>query len=209
MRQSDAKSGKAKTVKADRNILQRLITAYEAGRPSQPQQHHNTRTVCCSSLFDRSEWTTLLRFKGYSCSLFADILTAGIPFPNSLEATDLEDEAMLVIDGQALVIAIGKPQAAKTFGDLSDIFVESVFQSGKHFQRIDVLFDRYYEHSVKSGTRKRHGKGLVPIRRPIESRDVPLPAKWENFIAHEENKADLARFLSQQLILRGYHPKRP
>ena len=110
---------------------------------------------------------------------------------------------MLVIDGQALVIAIGKPQAAKTFGDLSDIFVKSVFQSGKHFQCIDVLFDRYYEHSIKSGTRERLGQGLVPIRRPIESRDVPLPEKWENFIAHEENKADLARFLSQQLILRA------
>ena len=43
----------------------------------------------------------------------------------------------------------------------------------------------------------------MPIRRPIASRDVPLPAKWENFIAHEENKADLARFLSQQLISRA------
>ena len=43
----------------------------------------------------------------------------------------------------------------------------------------------------------------MPIRKLIESRDVPLPAKWENFIAHEENKADLACFLSQQLILRA------
>lgn len=37
----------------------------------------------------------------------------------------------------------------------------------------------------------------------IESRDVPLPAKWDNFLAHQENKADLARFLSQQLILKA------
>jgi hypothetical protein len=32
---------------------------------------------------------------------------------------------------------------------------------------------------------------------------VPPPAKWENFIAHEGNKEDLARFLSQQLILQN------
>ncbi|KAJ8410625.1 hypothetical protein AAFF_G00195290 [Aldrovandia affinis] len=131
------------------------------------------------------------------------MLTADIPCPNHLEARDLQDEPMLVIDGQALVIAIGKPQAAKTFGDLADVFVETVLQSGAQFQRIDVLFDHYHKHSIKSGTRKRRGRGSVEIRRPVESRDLPLPAKWQNFIAHEDNKADLARFISQQLILRA------
>lgn len=110
---------------------------------------------------------------------------------------------MLIIDGQALVIAIAKPQGAKTFGDLADVFVEAVLKSGAKFQRIDVLFDRYQTHSIKTGTRKRRGRGLVAIRRPVESTDLPLPVKWENFIAHQDNKADLARFLSQQLILRA------
>ena len=43
----------------------------------------------------------------------------------------------------------------------------------------------------------------MAIRRPVTSRDLPLPEKWVNFIAHEENKADLAHFLSQQLLLKG------
>lgn len=43
----------------------------------------------------------------------------------------------------------------------------------------------------------------MAIRRPVEGRDLPLPTKWENFIAHKDNKADLARFLSQQLIVRA------
>lgn len=137
-----------------------------------------------------------------SKALPAKVLTADIPCPNHLGATDLQDESMLIVDGQALVIAIGKPQEAKTFGDLADIFVEIVLQSGAQFQRIDVLFDRYHTHSIKSGTSKRRGRGLVAIRRPVEGRDLPLPTKWENFIAHEDNKADLARFLSQQLIVR-------
>jgi len=41
------------------------------------------------------------------------------------------------------------------------------------------------------------------IRRPVSGRDVPLPAKWEKFIAHEGSKEDLALFLSQQLILQA------
>ena len=43
----------------------------------------------------------------------------------------------------------------------------------------------------------------MPVRRSIENRDVPLPAKWENFISHTENKEELARFLSQQLIVKA------
>jgi hypothetical protein len=34
----------------------------------------------------------------------------------------------------------------------------------------------------------------------IEGRDVPLPANWLNFLALGDNKADLARFLSEELI---------
>ena len=49
----------------------------------------------------------------------------------------------MVIDGQALIVAIGKPQHAETFGDLSDTYVNSVLLQGSRFQRIYVVFDRY------------------------------------------------------------------
>lgn len=32
---------------------------------------------------------------------------------------------------------------------------------------------------------------------------MPLPQNWDNFITHAANKADLARFLSQQLLLKA------
>ncbi|KAL8610462.1 hypothetical protein ACOMHN_060382 [Nucella lapillus] len=140
-------------------------------------------------------------------SILAQTLTSEVPCHPQLEATDLEKEATLIIDGQALVNAIGTPQTAVTFGDLADVFIEAVLWSGADFQRIDVLFDRYYELSIKGGTRNRRKQGAVAIRRMIESKDVPLPAKWDNFLAHQENKADLARFLSQQLILKAPNDK--
>jgi len=130
-------------------------------------------------------------------------LTAGVPCPDHLDARDLEEDPVLIIDGQTLVVAIEKPKVAKTFGDLADTFVETVFQSGAQFRRIDVVFDRYFQNSIKSCIRKWREKNTVAIRRAVSSRDVPLPAKWENFMAHEGNKEDLARFLSQQLILQA------
>ena len=34
----------------------------------------------------------------------------------------------------------------------------------------------------------------------IENKNVPVPNNWSNFLALSENKADLARFLSEHLI---------
>ena len=41
----------------------------------------------------------------------------------------------------------------------------------------------------------------------IESRDVPLPRNWEGFITLAENKADLARFLSEEIIAQAPRDK--
>ena len=138
-----------------------------------------------------------------SKAVHAEVLTTGVSCPDHLDATDLGEDTVLITDGQALVAAIGKPKTAKTFGDLADIFVETVLQSGSQFKRIDVMFDKYFETSIKSGTQKRRGKNTVAISRPVSSREVPLPAKWENFMAHEGNKEELVRFLSTQLILQA------
>lgn len=84
------------------------------------------------------------------------------------------------------------------------MFVTSVLQIGAAFSRIDIIFDRYYVRlSIKSSTRKKRGKGAVPVRREIQDRSVPLPQKWDSFNTHAANKADIARFLSQQLLLKA------
>lgn len=193
------KSGpsKEKAIKADRKVFQRLITAYEAGR------HVNLDDILCHELLPVP--SALAEMNGNlrtgSKAILSQVLVADTPCPPTLDTENLPDDATLIIDGQALVIAIGKPQGASNFGDLADAFVASVLQSGASFHRIDVLFDRYYEVSIKSATRNKRSQGSRPIRRPIEGREVPLPSRWENFLAHPENKADLARFLSHQLVL--------
>ena len=45
--------------------------------------------------------------------------------------------------------------------------------------------------------RRKKGK---PIRRIIEHADVPVPSDWDGFLSHADNKADLANFLSLELI---------
>eukprot|EP00795_Rhopilema_esculentum_P002441 gene2440-biopygen11452 len=78
---------------------------------------------------------------------------------------------------------------------------------GKRYQRIDVVFDRYRQLSIKTSTRLRRKKTSRPVRRVKESGLVPLPKFWSNFLALPENKADLARFLSEELLRQATEDK--
>ena len=74
-------------------------------------------------------------------SVLIDKLTDGINCPESIDLCG--KTACLIIDSQALVVSLGKPNGCSSFGDLADIFVKTVFEMGRQYQRMDVVFDRY------------------------------------------------------------------
>ena len=111
----------------------------------------------------------------------------------------------VLIDGRALIQTLGKPPGCQTFDNYVDAFMRRVTHHfGEHITRVDVVFNRYNrDESIKSGTRfKRVGK-KKSIRKTIDGPDVPLPQVWSSFIALEDNKADLARFLSKTVLQKG------
>ena len=132
-------------------------------------------------------------------SVLADLLTDGmeIACPNMIA---LNGSSCLVIDGQALVLALGRPAGLVTFQELGDAFVNIVLKLGRPFERIDVTFDHYREHSIKGGTRKCRAKNTRPIRKLVSDGSLPLPNSWPDFLALDENKEDLANFLAQHLL---------
>ena len=99
--------GKPATIKADRNILQRLVTADRSGRPVNLDKilKHELLPVpvALSSLNGTLNTGNI--------SILADILSCSISTPQQVAVTG---SASLVIDGQALINAIGKPSGAKT-----------------------------------------------------------------------------------------------
>ena len=185
---------KATILRADRNVLQRLIIAYEAGR--KVDLHSVLKYELMPVPVALAEMNGSLR-TGQK-SVLADILASGIKCPSEIQ---LRGSSCLLIDGLALVAAIGRPSGAQTFGDFADSFQSAVLQAGSRYQQIHVIFDRYQEDSIKSGTRKRRTKSARPIRRVIEDASVPLPYSWSNFLALPDNKSDLARFLSEHVIV--------
>ena len=152
---------KDKLVQADRNLFQRLLISKDAGR------HVDLKKILSHELSP-----VPLALADISRSL--QILRSLTTVENQLPATHLK--SCVIIDGQALVQAIGKPANARNFGQLADVFVRSVFS---HFSetcsRVDVGFDRYEASTIKDGTLLQRTGKSHPIRRKIENSDVPLP----------------------------------
>ena len=92
------------------------------------------------------------------------------------------------------------PKDATTFGDLADAFNRHIRSQAKDFSRVDVVFDRWEEQSLKDNTRSVRRGTLAQIRRMITGRDVPLPKNMAQFLALGGNKADLSRFPSEELL---------
>ncbi|KAG1661763.1 hypothetical protein GQR58_021271 [Nymphon striatum] len=188
---------KQKDIKADRNLIQRLFVAAQSGRDIDLNAilSHELSKV------PRSLASTNGKLHTSEKAQLQKLLVGEVDIFKSLPKS--EAKTCLLIDGAALIQAIGKPAKAQTFEDLSVEFCNSVLKRfGSVYSRVDLLFDRYQDLSIKSGTRsKRSEAGKVkPIRRVISSKDVKLPSNFKSFLSLSENKADLAAFLSEAMV---------
>ena len=184
---------KSAAIKADRTILQRIITAYDAGRRVDlPRILSHELVSVPLAIADTNG-----QIRSGNKSVLIELLSGGMEYAR---VTPVTGRSTLVIDGQALVMALGRPTECNTFDDLADTFLKAVLVCGKDYDRIDVAFDRYRETSIKCATRKKRSRGHAPIRRVIEDGTVPLPRSWSTFLALDKKKPDLARFLSEKLL---------
>ena len=103
----------------------------------------------------------------------------------------------MIIDGIALVRAMGKPPNATTFGDYADAFTKKVKSNLHHnITRVDILFDRYHRNSIKTGTRV---KWQHYPTQGSHNNNKQLPTNWNSSIEMDENKSNLTQFLSDEL----------
>ena len=192
---------KTQVIKADRKLLQRLLTAAHGGRSIEigSIMRHELSPVPLS--LAKVGGTMNTTTKSDLMNVFTSDMNVGVPevLPDSKLRT------CAIIDGHAMIQALGKPAGCVTFGDYADIFLNSVLRNfDETSTRVDVVFDRYLGRtSIKTSTRgKRIGKRR-PIRKLVSGPEVPLPQVWEQFIAMDENKADLAHILSEVLTTKS------
>ena len=129
-------------IKTDRKSLVRIITAYNLGRQV------DLPDILCSEMMPvplaLAEINSLLK-SGDKAVLQRRLLENIV----CTESIDLNGKfSCLLIDGQGLVVSIDKTNC-KIFGDLADHFIRTMLWHGNVCERIDLIFDRYRDNSIK------------------------------------------------------------
>ena len=141
--------------------MQRLITAYRAGRKVNLDNiiQHELMYVPLSLA------TINGTLHSPNKSLLANILTKYALIPSTIS---FDGPSCLLNSGQALVMALSKPPNLKTIGEYAKTFAAAVYKIGANFQRSGVTFDRYRPESIKAGKMTKRKQGKRPVRRQIE-----------------------------------------
>ena len=113
-----------------------------------------------------------------------------------MEEIDTEDVSpkptCVILDGAVLVQML-RPKNCKTFKDYStSMFLPHLKSWLQKAQRVDLVWDDYFECSLKASSRESRGRGQR--RRVLSS--APLPTDWQAFLRLDENKKELFAFLS-------------
>ena len=100
------------------------------------------------------------------------------------------------LDGAAVLLMLNTGTAS-TFQQYFDtVFYSYITTQLQTVQRVDVVFDTYIQNSLKSTTRQKRGRC---VGRRVASTTV-IPKNWKDFLQVDENKIELFRFLSQEVI---------
>jgi hypothetical protein len=186
------------TVNADRDLFGRLLIAANARQINLREvlSYELSPIPCSLAHYDRSLRKT-------TKSVLMKILEKGVNVPPTLPASLLQ--TIYIIDGMAVVQMV-KSGGASTFGDLSLKYF-SYFTAPLSLHRcnctdVHIVFDQYFEVSIKAGERSRRGL-TTALEVQIGGPSTPVPKQWGKYITNQQNKINLCDFLTHSLCKLG------
>ena len=94
------------------------------------------------------------------------------------DVTESPDVDAKIIDGAAIINML-RPSTGKTFQDYANnTFIPFIAHLLKNVKRLDLVWDRYFDDSLKICTRDKRGAG---VRRKVSGNGV-LPNNWQTFL---------------------------
>ena len=101
----------------------------------------------------------------------------------------------MILDA-AVIIHVIKPDIAKTFFEYSSLkFQAHIFNMFSKFERVDIIFDRYVEGSLKQEERMKRGQGgRIKVKGSTK-----IPTNWNAFLQNDDNKKELYEFLAIEI----------
>ena len=125
----------------------------------------------------------------------SDVIDSILQTPHG-EISECPPVEVKIFDGPALVNML-PPSNCKTFLNYSgEVFVPYLESQSRLVARVDLVWDRYFDDSLKGTSRSNRGVG---IRQKVMANGI-LPKNWMSFLGCCENKARLFPFLSQNVF---------
>ena len=106
------------------------------------------------------------------------------------------------IDGMALVQVL-KSAGSSTFGELASKYFKAITTSLASCKEVHIVFDQYWDASMKAGERARRGSPNALLEVKIHGPSTPVPKQWVKYIPNPQNKINLCDFLSEPFCILG------
>lgn len=112
----------------------------------------------------------------------------------------------MVFDGHAIIQTLLPPSHATvqkpSFKDMAGKFIDHVMYTAKSVPGNDasemhIVFDRYFENSIKNRTREKRGHNVGHTYHVLP--DVAIPGNWKQFLGVAKNKTALAEYYTKHL----------
>ena len=108
-----------------------------------------------------------------------------------------------LIDGMALVQVL-KSAGSSTFGELASKYIAtSLATSLANCKEVHILFEQYWDVSIKAGERAHRGSLNAALEVKIHGPSTPVPKQWGKYIPNPQNKTNLCDYLSESFCLLG------
>ena len=103
-----------------------------------------------------------------------------------------------ILDG-AVIVHMVPPKMSDTFQDYFEKeFLSYVSHELEFVDRLDIVWDTYYNHSLKKKARDQRGHGE---RCNFTAKTkIPKGGKWYSYLKNQDNKTDLFQFLSKKIV---------
>ena len=129
-------------------------------------------------------------------------ITKRFPSPISFSPVhDPESQSSIVVEMSPLIRAkafVTHTGNLTNFGEFSLLIYYEVTKLASQYRRIDLVFDRYFDQSLKEATREGRGEGS---KYSLEGDSTEIPIRMgENFLKNSENKNQLNEYLAKKLL---------
>ena len=114
---------------------------------------------------------------------------------------DQEDKFAMVVEMSPLIrvkVFATHTGSLTNFGEFAVLVYYEVMKHASNYDRTDLVFDRYFEKSVKEGTRSGRGESSQYL---FEGDSTGIPPKIaESFLKNNQSKNKLNEYLSLRLL---------